>query len=225
MENKNTEESGFGKRRLMGRLLMALGALFVLGSLALQVHNIREDRAAAEAANAMLPDVLAAISENVKNSTDKNREKVGHINPYDQAAMDASTEMTVVVHNTWPYIGYLTMPSIHMQLPVLAEWSYHNLGMAPCRHMGSTKSDDLVICAHNYPSHFGHIGEMKQGDEVSFVDMDGERSDYRVVTVNVISETDMDMVQDESLDLVLYTCTFSSWDRIMVGCERVNKPE
>lgn len=221
MDRKNKKERNLEKRKLTGKLLMALGVLFVLGSLALQIHNVQEDRRAAAASEAMLPDVMAAISENIKNAADKTRDKVGHINPYDQAAVEASTEMTVVVHNTWPYIGYLTMPTINMQLPVLAEWSFHNLGMAPCRHMGSTKSDDLVICAHNYPSHFGHIGELKQGDEVSFVDMDGIRSDYRVVTVNVIDETDMDMVQDESLDLVLYTCTYSRWERVMVGCERV----
>ena len=142
------------------------------------------------------------------------------MNPYDQAAVEKSNEMTVYVKNGWSYIGYLNIPSLSLELPVLSEISDYNLGMAPCRHFGSTKSDDLVLAAHNYPFHFGRIRELAPGDPVSFVDMDGVLSEYTVVTVNIIDPQDVDAVKDPSLDLVLYTCTYGGQNRIMVGCQR-----
>ena len=54
-------------------------------------------------------------------------------------------------------IGTLKIPALHLELPVLSEWSYPLLRKAPCRYAGSAYKGNLVIAAHNYSSHFGQI--------------------------------------------------------------------
>ena len=210
-------------RILTGRLMVALGILLILSAGGLFLRNKLEDRRAGEASAQMLPQVQQAIINQVKLAEEQDPTIPEHVNPYNQAEVEKSNEMTVWTHNSWSYIGYLHIPSLELELPVLSELSQYNLGMAPCRHLGSTKSDDLVLAAHNYSFHFGRIRELAPGDEVSFVDMDGVLSDYQVVTVSVISPMDIDLVTDPSLDLTLYTCTYGGQDRVMVGCQRIRE--
>lgn len=53
----------------------------------------------------------------------------------------------------------------------MSQWDYERLKIAPCRYEGSTKSDDLVLLAHNYGKHFGTLKNLVPGDEVFFTDM------------------------------------------------------
>ena len=208
------------QKRIIGRLMMVLGVLFLTGAVLLYVMNRQESWEAGAASAEAMPQMQDLIRENVEAA----EPTTVHVNPYDQQAVEESYEMTEEVINGYRYIGYLKAPAIELELPVLSDWSQRKLQIAPCRHMGSTKSDDLVIAAHNYPTHFGHLKELKQGDAVEFVDMDGILSSYQVVTVNVIAPTAIEEVQAEELDLVLYTCTYGGANRVMVGCQRVENP-
>ena len=208
-------------RKICGRLLMVLGLCLMLGGSFLYYSNEQEDRQAGEASAMMLPEVRLEISNKVSQQEQKEPEPTEHVNPYDQAAVEKANEMTVFVKNGWSYIGYLNIPSLNLELPVLSEISDYNLGMAPCRHFGSTKSDDLVLAAHNYDFHFGRIKELGPGDEVSFIDMDGILSRYQVIVTDVIQPTEVEKVKDPALDLTLYTCTYGGENRVMVGCKRI----
>ena len=210
-------------RKICGRLLMLLGlCLMVCGSM-LYYSNELEDRKAGEASAQMLPEVRLAITEKVNQEEKEDPAPTEHVNPYDQEAVKKANEMTVFVKNGWSYIGYLNIPSLNLELPVLSEISDYNLGMAPCRHLGSTKSDDLVLAAHNYDFHFGRIKELGPGEEVTFIDMDGVLSRYQVIVTDVIQPTDIEKVTDPALDLTLYTCTYGGEQRIMVGCKRITE--
>lgn len=224
-EEPNAEEDyslNVGKI-ITGRLMMVLGLLLILGAGGIYLMNSRISHQAGQTSANMLPGVQEAIAEKVLAEADTEPTIPVHINPYDQEAVKQSNEMTIWEENGWKYIGYLKIPSLNLELPILSEISQYNLGMAPCRHMGSTKSDDLVLAAHNYSFHFGKIGQLAHGDEVRFVDMDGILSNYEVVTVNVIEPTDIEAVKDPALDLVLYTCTYGGQKRVMVGCQRTDK--
>lgn len=207
------------RKNVLGKVLMLLGALLLVGALGLYAWNQKEAMDAKKASMELLPQVQEAIMENVQSKP--NNEPIKHVNPYDQEAVKESLEMPTVVINGWRYVGFLHIPALELELPVMSDWSYRKLQIAPCRHMGSTKSDDLVIAAHNYPSHFGKIRDLQPGDQVEFVDMEGILNQYQVCTVNQIEPTDIEEVQDESLDLVLYTCTYGGTHRIMVGCQRI----
>ncbi|MBQ4643848.1 MAG: sortase, partial [Oscillospiraceae bacterium] len=41
------------------------------------------------------------------------------------------------------YIGTLEIPKIGLKLPVISEWSYPNLKIAPCRYFGSAYLDNI----------------------------------------------------------------------------------
>ena len=208
-------------RKIVGHFLMLLGLCLMIGGGSLYYHNQLEDQQAGKASAMMLPEVRLEIQKKVSEEPLMLTEPTEHVNPYDQAAVDKANEMTVFVKNGWSYIGYLNIPALNLELPVLSEISDYNLGMAPCRHFGSTKSDDLVLAAHNYDFHFGRIRELGPGDEVSFIDMDGILSRYQVVVTDVIQPTDVEKVQDPALDLTLYTCTYGGENRVMVGCRRI----
>ena len=100
----------------------------------------------------------------------------------------------------------------------MSEWDYGRLKIAPCRYYGSTKTDNLVIAAHNYRFHFGYLGQLQAGDSVLFTDMESKVTEYKVDYVELLMPTDVDKVKDSSSDLILYTCTYGGAKRITVRC-------
>lgn len=118
------------------------------------------------------------------------------------------------------YIGYLTIPALNLELPVMSKWNYKRLRIAPCRYTGSVQTDDLVIAAHNYARHFGSLSKLSEGDEVYFTDADGVLSIYEVVLVETLGPTDVIDMIDGEYDLTLFTCTYGGKSRVTVRCER-----
>ena len=118
------------------------------------------------------------------------------------------------------FIGYLSIPSLRLDLPVMSEWSYENLNRSPCRYSGSPATDDFVIAAHNYSSHFGFISSLKVGDTVNFTDVHAKQTDYTVELVDTLSPTAVEDMTSGEYDLTLFTCTYSGQARVTV---RLNK--
>ena len=58
--------------------------------------------------------------------------------------LDAGREMPVQTIGGKDYIGVLTIPSLELELPVISQWDYAALKVAPCRYSGSAS---LMICA------------------------------------------------------------------------------
>ena len=71
------------------------------------------------------------------------------------------------------YIGTLRLESLGLTLPIISEWDYTRLRIAPCRYAGSAYLDNMVIAAHNYESHFGQLKNLSQGEQITFTDIDG----------------------------------------------------
>lgn len=114
--------------------------------------------------------------------------------------------MTVVEIDGYGYIGYLSIPACDLDLPVMSEWDYARLKIAPCRYTGSTKTDDLVIAAHNYVRHFKSLWNIPVGETVYFTDMDGVRHTYAVAAGEYA--------------LTLFTCNNGGTARVTVRCEK-----
>lgn len=107
--------------------------------------------------------------------------------PQETEPVELDATMTVVEINGYDYVGYLSVPKLDLELPVMSDWDYVRLKTAPCRHFGSTKTDDLVIAAHNYQSHFGRLKELEIGDAVTFTDMDGVVIRYEVAGTGTVA--------------------------------------
>lgn len=116
------------------------------------------------------------------------------------------------------YIGTLDIPALGLFLPVLSEWSYPNLKLAPCRYTGSAYQDSLVIAAHNYTRHFGRLKSLTTGDAVVFTDADGNAFSYRVSGVELLSPTAIEALEAGEWALSLFTCTVGGQSRVVVRC-------
>ena len=120
------------------------------------------------------------------------------------------------------YIGLLGIPALGLELPILSQWSYPNLKVAPCRYEGSAYTDDMILAAHNYPAHFGNLKNLRPGDEVTFTDVDGNRFRYQVVELEILQPTAVEEMEAGEWDLTLFTCTLGGQSRVTVRCQRTD---
>ena len=122
------------------------------------------------------------------------------------------------------YMGYISIPSLDIKLPVSKDWNDGLLNVGACRYKGSIYQDNLVICAHNYFTYFAKIYKLSSGDEVVFTDVYDEDILYEVSNQEIVDGKDKnEMLSDEeNWDLTMFTCTLSGRTRQTVRCVRVN---
>ena len=119
------------------------------------------------------------------------------------------------------YIGTLDIPALNLSLPVMSEWSYPKLKIAPCRYVGTAYQGNFVIAAHNYRTHFGSLGNLSAGDRVTFTDVDGNIFSYDVVEVQILNPAAIEEMVSDDWDLSLFTCTLGGKTRLTVRCDKI----
>lgn len=199
-------------RNKRGLTLILTGLLLVAAALGLTGYNLWDEQRAAAAAD----HALAALEEQIPQTPIQQPE--GTLADYQVAPM---MEMPVIKVDEYGYIGYLRISSLELELPVLSEWSYPNLKLAPCRYEGSAYQDHFVICAHNYRQHFGTIKDLRPGDLVEFVDVDGNLFSYLVTELEQLNATEIEGMTTGDWDLSLFTCTVGGQYRVTVRCEKL----
>ena len=199
-----------------GIAIIAVGAALILSALLLLLYNRYEDAHAGQEAESLLASVEAAISAQEMAAPNKPESTEALSLPLDP-------EMPVVTLGGYEYVGYVEIPTLGLKLPVMAEWDYTRLQIAPCRQFGSSRTDNLVIAAHNYDTHFGKLKELSKGDTVIFTDMEGIVSTYCIEKLETLSPDAVDTVLNSGYDLVLYTCTKGGKTRVTVFCDRAAK--
>lgn len=202
-------------RNKAGIVFIALGAVLILSALLLLLYNRHEADLAGKEAEILLSDVEAAIGGQTSSG--------GPTDPTEETETQPTLppELPVVHLNGYDYVGYVEIPALELKLPVMATWDYDLLQVAPCRQFGSSRTDDLVIAAHNYVTHFGYLKKLIPGDTVIFTDMDGIVNTYAVEKTETLDPTSVDAVKNSGCDLVLYTCTIGGKTRVCVFCNRV----
>lgn len=199
------------KRRVkVGTVCMTAGAALVVAALCLFGFNQWEDRQAGLSVAEVLPQVMEIAQQ------DAEAEETGGTPVVSEAS---GTDMTEVMVEGYDYIGYLSIPSLSLELPVMSTWSYPQLRIAPCRYYGSTKTGDLVIAAHNYSRHFGNLKDLSVGDKLYFTDMDGTVTTYEVVELDNLAPTAIEEMTSGGYALTLFTCTYSGQSRVTVCCD------
>ncbi len=201
-------------RESPGILCIVIGGVLLLAALGLYGYNRYEDAQAGAEAQVVVQDLEQKLEQTVSKAEPSDT-------PADSEEM-LSPELPVVMLDGYDYIGVISIPAIDIKLPVMSEWSYPKLKISPCREFGSSRTDDLVIAAHNYESHFGKLGSVSVGDNVIFTDMDGVENHYIVQKTAILQPTDVDAVEHSGYDLVLYTCTYGGKTRITVFCDRAD---
>ncbi len=197
-------------RRKIGMTCMTLGAVLVLIALSLFFWNRQEDKKAGQSAELILPKIVAQAESDSGENASGSPDLYG-------------SDMKSVEIDGYGFIGYLTIPDLNLELPVMSEWDYVRMKRSPCRYAGSVKTDDLVIAAHNYTRHFGRLSKLSEGDIIYFTDMDGNRYSYSVKAVEVLPPTAVEEMTSGDYELTLFTCTYSGQSRLAVRCSRASE--
>jgi len=188
----------------------------------------RNKRAAEEAAARAAAGEAAADTDPASGISDGDYQRI----PEDATPLEritfqfgegvAGSDSTDLIRiNGESYIGILNIPSLSLVLPVNNEWSYSRLRDTPCRYSGSL-SGSMVICAHDYRSHFGNIHSLSPGDRVTITDARGTAHEYRVELITLIDGTDISGMVNTPYDLTLFTCDADDdTKRLTVRCSRV----
>ena len=119
---------------------------------------------------------------------------------------------------SYTYYSTISFPALGLELPVMSQWSYPNLKIAPCRYQGSAYTGDLIIAGHNYRTHFGPLKNLRVGDAVLFTDADGNQFRYTVAQVENLAKTAVEEMAAGDWDLTLFTCTLGGQTRVTVRC-------
>ena len=188
-----------------GKGLIFTGLLLIAAALFLTGYNLfdqmRAQRSAAQAA--------AQLAERLPQTTQTD------VPDY---LLTPEMEMPVETIDGVDYVGVLRIPALALELPVISQWSYPLLKIAPCRYSGSAYQNNLVLCAHNYASHFGNLKNLHIGAAVTFTDMDGNLFSYQVAELETIPPQATEEMESGDWDLTLFTCTVGGQSRVTVRC-------
>ena len=202
----------------LGTFLMILGIILVTGALGLIVYNRLEDNRAGEESSSALDMLKEYISENAGETTIVTTLDDG-VQP--DINVDDIYNMPTFYNGVYDFIGYIQIPSLDLELPILDHWDYERLNVSPCRYYGSIKTNDLVLAGHNYSKHFGNLKLLQLGDKVLFYDPEGKVYIYEVADVQLVDPMEVGHVLDSKHDLALFTCTLNSQSRVTVFCDLV----
>lgn len=198
-----------------GKFFMALGVLLIAAAAVLFVYNSRENKNAGEQSESILSQLDALIEGSSETGDTPESESAS-----DDVYGSAAGGMQAVMISSYEYIGKLTFPTLALELPVMAQWDYTRLKLAPCLYYGSVQEDNMVIAGHNYTSHFGKLSNLRMGDAVIFTDMNGDAYVYSVADIEQLGAYDTKEMLDSGWQLSLYTCDYSGTNRITVRCTR-----
>ena len=206
--------------RKIGNTLILLGLLLLLGAGGLTAYNIWDGIRAERASQHIIQEM--DIGQDLVEALDREP--------------DDDSEMPVIEVEGYYYIGILEIPSLQLTLPVMDRWDYTRLKISPCVYSGSYKTDDLVICAHNYARHFSPVKRIDIGADVYLITVDCRVYHYQVTNretlqpgavENMIENTNntTDGTVTNEWDLTLFTCNTGGQTRCAVRCARIREEE
>lgn len=203
-------------KKRIGNGFLLCGFMLLAGALILFLYNQQEAETAKQASIEVITQLIESIEE--VDSPIIPMEHEANLNIPIEYLDDSAFEMTEVEINGHMYIGYLSLPTLNLELPIMSNWDYQKLKISPCRYTGSVMGRNLVLMAHNYAAHFGKISELIEGDRVIFVDMNGNATFYEVVAQDILAPSAVEEMTAGAYDLTLFTCTYGGANRVTVYC-------
>ena len=200
-------------KRYVGLVMMIIGISTVAAGLGLGGYNLWDNHRAGIQADAALYAIVRLWEEAEITDLDEIPEASSEL------PSDFDRELPVREIDGHRYIGMVSIPVIDMALPVQEDWSPALLKTSPCRYMGSPYRGDLIICAHNYDTHFGRLKNLMPGDELVFTDVEENEFRYTVVELETLAGTAVEEMKNGEWDLTLFTCTLGGQTRVTVRCD------
>ena len=209
-----------GKRKL-GVFLIALGFALILAAGGLLWYN-QAQSLHAETASAR---VLAQLAAQIAVHHDEPVGQTPALEPLPEptlqdTASPAQTDLSDPVTRVdgVDYIGAISFPSLSLELPVMAQWSYEGLRTAPGRYSGSAAGENLVVAGHNYASQLGALNKLSLDDPVLFTDVNGKVYQYAVLDIEILQPSDISNMTAGEYPLTVFTCTYGGRTRLTIRC-------
>ena len=182
-------------RKNNGIILLLIGCLLLLIACGWYIYNIVEDNHA------------GMIAEEILNKFDAKQKDTAEINN------------SVIIVEGDAFCGKIIIENLSIELPVYDEWDYTRLKLAPCRYTGKIDTNDMIIAAHNYKSHFGLLNMLAIGDEIEFIDVYEKSHLYEVCELITLDGSAVSDMKSGDCDFTLFTCTISGEQRVTVRCK------
>ena len=199
-----------------GNFLITAGSLLLAVALFLVGYNMVDEYRAGKTADHVLEVLRQQIS--IQEEQETQEDTALEQTELPDYVLNPDMEMPTQEIEGNDYIGVVDIPSLGLFLPVMSEWSYPKLKLAPCRYHGSAYTGCLTIIAHNDRTHFGLLREVPVGIQVFFTDVKGRQFSYEVSTVETIEATAIEDAVSSAWDLTLITCTTGGQARLAVRC-------
>lgn len=183
---------------------MLAGAVLVLAALSLVAYNLIQ--------NAQVKKANDALIQSLEEKREPDKSALYRLYP--------DMDMPVVEIDGIQYIGTISIPSVELETPVLAEYDAKTMEVTPARYSGSAYQNNLLLLGHNYRSCFGKLASLEYGAELCFTDMNQNAFYYEVIDITTISGDAFDEIlsEEEDWDLTMFTCTWSGVDRVVIRC-------
>lgn len=193
------------KHRKRGICLVGFGLCLVLASLAIHMAQTQKDALAGENATVLLQQL------------ERDRNKPELKIPKREIHTEETGTMPEAEYLGYAMIGTIRIPSVGIFLPILSNWSYELLDVAPCRYSGSIPEENMILMGHNYRSHFTPLHQAEVGAEVEFEDINGEIYSYTIAEIEFVYKNDVEKLES-SYPLTLFTCTAGGQNRVLIRC-------
>ena len=198
---------------------MVAGMLLLVAAFGLTGYNIWDSRRAGKCADELLHELV--MPSELQKAEDASK---WYLTPEEAPSAEPQEMAAQMLNDELRCVGVLEVPRNQLRLPILCDWDYEKLEQAPCVYSGSYYTDDLVICGHNYSTHFSSLKYIPLGEDIYFTTVDGVVYHYTVDNLETVQPTAVEqMVSAENWDLTLFTCHNGGQTRCAVRCVRVDE--
>lgn len=207
-------------RRLLGTLLILIGSLLICAAVAVTARNLWQE----ERPDGAIPQAVEQLKQQIlQPETPTQPQPQPEAQPIPVLPQQEELRsMPEVIIDGVGYVGYLSIPKLELELPVIGQSNEENLELAPCRFYGTAYQKNFVIGGHRYRRHFRKLHTLGYGDVIRFTDMDGNEFTYEVTELEVIEPYQAQYLCSGDWDLSLYTCTPGGLTRVVLRCLRVD---
>lgn len=158
-----------------------------------------------------------SVTEIITSSTKKEETK-----------KKASGKYTAPDGTTYNTVGTVSIPSIDVKYPILAETSDKLLKVSVCKFWGAEPNEvgNLCIAGHNYRNKkfFSKVPDMSKGDIIEITDLSGTKVKYKVYNKYTVDPEDVSctsQLTNGKKIVTLITCTDDSKQRVVVKAEAI----
>ena len=205
---------------ILGKIFIIIGIFLIIASITMFINNQYKEINAGKKSEIAL-DIIKNNLEQINENDTNNENILNNINNQENISTEKNMKTTNI--NGYDYIGTLTIPTLNLELPIMSEYDYNRLEIAPCRYYGSIYTNDLIICAHSYKTHFKYLNKLKQKDLIIFTDIEGNNYIYEVLETEILNPKQVSEMINNDFDLTLYTCTNDGQNRITIRCNQIYK--